>query len=186
MARDLRRLLEKIGKERAVMDERLAKLFGFGAPFSNAPSESARGAIVLNDRGVLDGQIRDAIVEGLGFVTTCRHHRLDELVGANDRARRVVDERQLQLLPFRRKPVPGAFAKAAQVKVPHAALALAQRALRKPLIAVVLHGTVVFRAELVTKAPVTPDECGAHQPDDQHEQKEGEGRQDGQLPIVER
>jgi len=60
--------------------ERLTQLLRVGASFTIGFGQRARRAVMLHHIGVLDRQIRHALVEAFDRVTARQHHRLDQFV----------------------------------------------------------------------------------------------------------
>ena len=87
------------------MTNGVAKILGRGLAPLACPGDACRGAVLLDDVRMRDGDLADALVEVLGRIAALLHHLLHEQVGFDDGALRIVDEARLRRLPAPRVAV---------------------------------------------------------------------------------
>src|SRR5580658_3787013 len=73
-------LLEQIREERAVVHHRLPQFFRIDLSVATCLGQSPRGAIMLHDRCVIDGEIRDTLIEVVHWIAPRVHQLFDELI----------------------------------------------------------------------------------------------------------
>src|SRR5690349_7271432 len=90
---------DQIVEQSAVMDHRLAKILGTRLPSLMANGDVVRLVVVLDDHGMIDGDVAGALVEIAHRITARLHDVAEERVGKGDRARRIVHETRLDIVP---------------------------------------------------------------------------------------
>lgn len=91
--------LQEFVEERAVLNHRGAKVFGGGLVGGEAGGYGVRGAVVLDDAGMVDGDVGGALLEVGDGIAAGLHERGDEFVGFGDGALGMIDEAGLHGLP---------------------------------------------------------------------------------------
>jgi hypothetical protein len=94
-------LLEQVSEQDAVVHHGLPQLLGVDVVASVGGGQSSGCPIVLDDLGVLDGKVGDALFETVRGVTARPHDLLDELIGTRHRRRWIIDELRLKADPCR-------------------------------------------------------------------------------------
>lgn len=165
--RNVRINFQKFINKCAIVDHGLPHFFRAGFPALPSQCELSRRAVVLNDHGMIYGQVGRTSLEVLERIATCRHHLRDELVGLADGALRVVDKAGLNATPFARKGVRLVVRERVQLEVADALGALSQKGLRT-LLTDSRDGSFVLRSKAFAQIdPLAPaGEC----PDRKHDQ----------------
>src|SRR3954447_1104630 len=92
--------LEQLVEEGPVMHHRLPQIFGRAVAGGRGPGEPVAFAVVLDDVGVVDGDVGGPLFEVVHRVAAIRHHLLDQHVRLAESAVRIVHEARLDALPL--------------------------------------------------------------------------------------
>jgi hypothetical protein len=95
--------VEQVVEESTVVNDGLAQLFGVALPPAARVGERLCGAVVLDDIGMIDREIRDPLFEIVRGVAARAHDLFDEIVGRKNGFGRIVHELSLNSAPGRRK-----------------------------------------------------------------------------------
>jgi hypothetical protein len=106
-------------KERPVVDHRLTHFFRAG--FAPLPSqrECPRGAVILNDHGVVNRQVLCTPIEVFKGITTREHYLRDKVISFANGSSRIVDKAPLDTTPFAGERIGLVSSEPAQVEAAH-------------------------------------------------------------------
>src|SRR6266536_1331356 len=169
---------EQFGEERAIVHDRLAKLLGRGLAPLVGLLDVVGFAVLLERAGMLDGQVRDLLVELAGRVPPLCDQLGDQHVCLAHRLVRRVDEADLDLLPRDDVPLAGCRVERAEVQFGVAPLAVAQLPFTGGAAVLLGHDPVVLRAEAGTQGPPPGQE---HRADGEEQDDHDNDHDDGDL-----
>ena len=176
---------QELVEERTEVDHRLAQVLGAGVALRGANGDAVRGAVVLDDHGMVDRHVCSALLEVLGDgVAALAHDLRDERVGLGHRGRRLIDEG-----PLRRGPALGvALARRgfqfADLELRASVATLGQFGLRFTAVPAIGEDASVFGTEILLqllRSPAAHEQHGEHDHDD-HEDRHDDPGHDG-LPF---
>ena len=86
--------------KRPVAEHRVAEILGRGAAVAAAALQLVRGAVVLDEVGVVDRDERRLLVEAVDRVAPLAHHLVEQRLGVAERVLGRVDEAGLRVVPL--------------------------------------------------------------------------------------
>ena len=159
---------QKFVKKDAVIHHRLTHFFRPGFPSLPSLRERSSRPVVLDDHGMIDGQVLGSSLEVLQRIAARGHDLGDELVRLADRAVRVVHEQRLDATPLARERIRLILSELSKIETADAIGSLAKNGVRTrgPDS---LNGTVILGSESFSQVPAART---AHVgPDPKHEQQ---------------
>jgi len=141
--------------KRAIIDHGLPHFFRSG--FAALPShcERARSTVILNDHGMIHGQVGGPALEVLERIAARGHHLGHELVGLPHRVIWVVHEARLNATPFTGKRGDLFLSELVQVESADTLGALPENRVRS-ISADSLNGSFVFRSKALAQVDPLP------------------------------
>src|SRR5215472_6834461 len=118
--------MEQVVEERAVVEDCSAQFLGGCFAAAVAEGDLARGAVVVDDVWMVDGDVGGALIEVCDGIATSEHELFDEAVGLGDGLMRLVDEARLQDAPLSDEVLALLGGEFANMKFFHASCAVEQ------------------------------------------------------------
>ncbi len=144
---NLNQLLEKS----TVVDHGGAQLFGAGLGFAGTHGYGVGGAVVLDDAGMVDGDVFGALFEaGVGIPTRLEKRR-NQLIGFGHGALGVIEKASLNGAPVCDEAVSLRGHQLAEIELGDAGHAAREPSFTAAFRALLFHGALIFGAKAVTE-----------------------------------
>jgi len=142
-------VVQQIGKQRAIVNHRLAEFFNPDILMFVANRNLVRDAIILHDRRMIHRNVGDSLLEIRDRIAAHAHYFLDQNVGICHRGLRIINEARLGVFPSIGKFRPLLIVKRFDVELGHTLLPLLQELFGMSGVAIVCaHCPIVFGSEL--------------------------------------